>query len=160
MPRRSYGSEETGHVEDPSVCLYLERQVWTHLPGLHLLRPPSEGHVGVVIGGAVSFLLFDLSDQRRPPTVLPLPHPVVVHGLQQVVVLVQQQLRLRQGHQLKPEPEPEAEGSVEDWSESGPRYTDTYLLCAGLLQSVHHGLKLQRSDLHLPVQPVEQSLVL
>lgn len=35
-----------------------------------------------------------------------------------------------------------------------------YLVCAGLLQSVHHGLKLQRFDLHLSVQSVEQSLVL
>lgn len=35
-----------------------------------------------------------------------------------------------------------------------------YLVCAGLLQSVHHGLKLQRFDLHLSVQSVKQCLIL
>lgn len=35
-----------------------------------------------------------------------------------------------------------------------------YLVGAGLLQTVHHGLKLQRFDLHLPVQSVEQRLIL
>lgn len=37
----------------------------TDLPGLHLLRPPSEGHVGITVGGSVSFLLFDVRNQRR-----------------------------------------------------------------------------------------------
>ena len=35
-----------------------------------------------------------------------------------------------------------------------------YLVGAGLLQSVHHGLKLQWLDLHLAVEPVEEGLVL
>lgn len=38
--------------------------------------------------------------------------------------------------------------------------TVQYLLSAGLLQSVHHSLKLQRFDLHLAVQSVEQCFIL
>lgn len=51
----------------------------SHLPGLHLLCAPSEGHIGVVVGGAVSLLLLDEGDERWALAVLPLPHPVVVH---------------------------------------------------------------------------------
>ena len=35
-----------------------------------------------------------------------------------------------------------------------------YLVCTGLLQPVHHGLKLYGLDLHLAVEPVEEGLVL
>ena len=72
----------------------------THLPGLHLLRPPAEGHIGVVVGGAIPLLQLDQWDERRPPAVLPLPHPVVIHRLEEVVILVQQHLGLRERHKL------------------------------------------------------------
>lgn len=72
-----------------------------HLSGLHLLSPPAEGHIGVVVGGAIPLLLLDLRDERGPPAVLALPHPVVVDSLDQVIVLVEQQLGLLQGHQLQ-----------------------------------------------------------
>lgn len=72
-----------------------------HLSGLHLLRPPAEGHVGVVVGGAVPLLLLDLGDERGPPAVLALPHPVVVDSFDQVIVLIEQQLGFLQGHQLQ-----------------------------------------------------------
>lgn len=72
-----------------------------YLSGLHLLRAPAESHVGVVVGGAVALLLPDLWDERGAAAVLPLPHPVVVYGFEQVVVFVQQQLGLLQSHQLQ-----------------------------------------------------------
>lgn len=85
----------------------------THLPGLHLLRPPPEGHVGVAVGGAVPPLLLDVRNQRRTSAGLPLPHPVIVDRLQQVVILIQQQLGLRQRHQLRTEPEPRDPGEAQ-----------------------------------------------
>lgn len=91
--------------DNQQVKVRTERR--THLPGLHLLGSPSEGHVGIVVGGSVSFLLFDVRNQRRTATVLPLSHPVIIHRLQQVVILVQQQLCLRQRHELRTEPEPQ-----------------------------------------------------
>lgn len=77
----------------------------TDLPGLHLLSPAPEGHIGIIVGGPVPLLLFDLRNQEWPLAVLPLPHPVIVHRLQQIVILVQQQLCLRKRDQLKAKPE-------------------------------------------------------
>lgn len=73
----------------------------SHLSGLHLLSSPPEGHVGVVVGGAIPLLLLDLGDEGGPPAILALPHPVVVDSLDQVVILVEQQLGFLQGYELQ-----------------------------------------------------------
>ena len=125
-----------------------DNQLWeenwlTDLPGLHLLGPPSEGHVGVTVGGSVSFLLFDVRNQRRAWIVLPLPHPVIIHRLQQVVVLVQQQLRLSQRHQLRTGTEAHKPDESEKRAGSQPDYllsSDSVCLCVCYLVRVLPGV--------------------
>lgn len=73
----------------------------THLSRLHLLCASAEGHVGVVGAGAVPLLLLDGGDEGAAAAASPLAAPVLVHLLDQSVVLLQQQLRLLQRHQLR-----------------------------------------------------------
>lgn len=73
----------------------------TNLPGLHLLRAPSEGHVRVSGTGAVPSLLLYGRDQRVGFAVFPLSAPVIEDLLDELVVLLQQQLGFRKTHKLK-----------------------------------------------------------
>lgn len=56
-----------------------KHRVRAYLPSLHLLCATPEGHVSIIVGGAIPLLLLDLRDERRSPAVLPLPNPVVIH---------------------------------------------------------------------------------
>lgn len=80
---------------------FQQQDLPSHLSGLHLLSPPPEGHVGVVVGGAIPLLLLDLGDEGGPPAVLALPHPVVIDSLDQVIVLIEQQFGLLKGYKLQ-----------------------------------------------------------
>lgn len=80
---------------------FQQQSLPSHLSGLHLLGSPPEGHVGVIVGGAIPLLLLDLGDEGGPPAVLALPHPVVIDSLDQVIVLVEQQFGLLKGHKLQ-----------------------------------------------------------
>ena len=76
------------------------KPVDAHLAGLHLLGPPPEGHVGVAGAGSVPLLLLHHGQQAARLAHLPLAAPVVEHLLDQLVVLLQEQLRLGETHQL------------------------------------------------------------
>lgn len=61
----------------------------SHLSGLHLLRPATEGHVGVAGAGAIPLLLLDVGDEGAATARFPLAAPIVKHLLDQLVVLLQ-----------------------------------------------------------------------
>lgn len=85
------------HKTEAGSCL----SETTDLPGLHLLRAPSKGHVGVAGAGAVPPLLLDVGDERVGLTVFPLAAPVVKDLLDELVILLQEQLGLRKTHRLR-----------------------------------------------------------
>lgn len=63
------------------MCLYLS--------GLHLLRPSTEGHIGVAGARAIPFLLLNVGDEGTALAGFPLAAPIVKHLLDQLVVLLQ-----------------------------------------------------------------------
>jgi len=73
----------------------------SYLPGLHLLRPSAEGHVGVAGAGAVPLLPLAGGDEGPPRAGFPLAAPVVEHLLDQLIVLLQQQLGLLETDELR-----------------------------------------------------------
>lgn len=56
---------------------------------MHLLRPATEGHVGVAGAGAIPLLLLDVGDEGAAAARFPLAAPIVEHLLDQLVVLLQ-----------------------------------------------------------------------
>lgn len=62
--------------------------VTSHLSCLHLFGSPSEGNIRVVVGGAIPLFLFNLGDERRSSAILTLSYPVVIYGLNKVVILI------------------------------------------------------------------------
>lgn len=82
-----------------------EQDQWSespiHLSGLHLLRPATEGHVGVAGAGAIPLLLLDVGDEGAATARFPPAAPVVKHLLDQLVLLLQQQLGLLETDELQ-----------------------------------------------------------
>lgn len=76
----------------------------SYLPGLHLLRPSTEGHVGVAGARAIPLLLLHVGDEGATLAGFPLAAPVVEHFLDQLVVLLQQQLGLLETDELRRDP--------------------------------------------------------
>lgn len=68
---------------------------------MHLLRPASEGHVGVAGAGAIPLLLLDVGDEGAAAARFPLATPVVEHLLDQLVVLLQQEFGLLETDELQ-----------------------------------------------------------
>lgn len=73
----------------------------SYLPGLHLLRPSAEGHIGVAGAGAIPFLLLDVGDEGATLAGFPLAAPVVEHLLDQLIILLQQQFSLLETDKLR-----------------------------------------------------------
>lgn len=78
----------------------MDRDSHTHLSGLHLLRPATEGHVGVAGARAIPLLLLDVGDEAAATARFPLAAPIVKHLLDQLVVLLQQQFGLLETDEL------------------------------------------------------------
>lgn len=68
--------------------------VYSYLPGLHLLGPTAEGHVGVAGARAIPLFLLDVGKEEATLASFPLATPVVKHLLDQLIIFFQQQFGL------------------------------------------------------------------